>query len=133
MTRTRGLVTGPSFTSDVSLPDALFVCLLGSPHPRARLVSLDDSRARSLPGVVAVLSAASAPEVFETELRFRGDRVAACAAESVDSARRAIEALAPTYEILPPLGSQTPTSAPRSSWNPRASRQRSPRRTTSWK
>lgn len=102
MTRMRGLGGGPSFTNDVPIRDALFVSLLVSPHPRARLLALDDSRASPLPGIVTVCSSLSAPEVFAGELRFRGDRVAACAAESAEAARRAIDALVPSYETLPP-------------------------------
>jgi len=41
---------------DVALPGMLHGKLLRSPHAHARLVSVDASRARALPGVEAVLT-----------------------------------------------------------------------------
>ncbi|MBI5602715.1 MAG: xanthine dehydrogenase family protein molybdopterin-binding subunit [Deltaproteobacteria bacterium] len=43
------------YTMDVHLPGMLFMRFLTSPHPHARVVRLDTSRAESLPGVRVVL------------------------------------------------------------------------------
>lgn len=44
------------FTADISLPDMTHAAIVRSPHPHARIVSVQDDRARGLPGVRAVLS-----------------------------------------------------------------------------
>ena len=56
------LVTGTGrFVDDVRVPGMLHAAVLRSPHAHARLVSLDTKRARDLPGVRAVLTAADVP------------------------------------------------------------------------
>src|SRR5262245_2744116 len=53
------LLTGRgSFVDDIQLPDMLYAAALRSPHAHARIRSIDVSSARSLPGVVAVLTGA---------------------------------------------------------------------------
>ena len=50
-------VTGRAkYTGDVQLPGMLFARVLRSPHPHARIKSIDVSRARALPGVKAVIT-----------------------------------------------------------------------------
>src|SRR6266498_2582166 len=44
------------FTDDVTLPRMLHVAFVRSPHAHARIVSIDGSQARALPGVVAVVT-----------------------------------------------------------------------------
>jgi len=61
------LVTGKgSFVDDVQLPDMLHAAILRSPHAHARIRAIDAAAARSMPGVVAVLTGAtvSAQGVF---------------------------------------------------------------------
>src|SRR5947208_6993226 len=54
----RGKVTGEAhFTADVIRPDMLWGKILRSPLAHARIVKIDASRARSLPGVKAVITA----------------------------------------------------------------------------
>lgn len=51
------LVTGQGcFVDDLELPDMLHAAVLRSPHAHARLMAIDASAARNLPGVVAVLT-----------------------------------------------------------------------------
>ena len=51
------LVTGQaSYVDDMKLPNMLHASFLRSPHAHARIKAIDASAARSLPGVVAVLS-----------------------------------------------------------------------------
>jgi aerobic carbon-monoxide dehydrogenase large subunit len=47
-----------NYVDDVKLPGMLFGDFVRSPHAHARVVSIDASRAKALPGVVAVLTAA---------------------------------------------------------------------------
>src|SRR5215831_10965074 len=44
------------YTADVSLPGMLFARVLRSPHPHARIRSIDLSKARALPGVTAIVT-----------------------------------------------------------------------------
>src|SRR5438270_10816213 len=44
------------FADDVSLPDQVFACFLRSPHPHARIVSIDTTAAAPLPGIVRIVT-----------------------------------------------------------------------------
>ena len=58
------IVTGRAqYADDFYLPDMLYGRILHSPHPHARIRSIDVTRARALPGVVDVVTAADAPEL----------------------------------------------------------------------
>jgi putative selenate reductase molybdopterin-binding subunit len=98
-----------TFTDDVSLPGLLHARVLTSPHPHARIVRVSADAARGLAGVAAVLTHDDFPTaprgdaLFDPHLRFAGDRVAVAAAEDVDVARSACEAVDVDYEILPAL------------------------------
>ncbi len=53
----RQRVTGKAtYTSDVSVPGMLYARVLRSPHPHARIVKIDASKALAMPGVKAVVS-----------------------------------------------------------------------------
>src|SRR3979411_3137700 len=57
-------VTGRTqYVGDVQLPGLLQARLLRSPHAHARITRIDATRARALPGVRAVLTAADIPEL----------------------------------------------------------------------
>src|SRR6516164_7898879 len=57
-------VTGRTqYVPDVQIPNLLHARLLRSPHAHARIKRIDVSRARALPGVRAVLTAADVPEL----------------------------------------------------------------------
>ena len=49
------------YTSDIYLPGMLVGKVVRSPHPHARILSIDTSAAESLPGVHAVLTPFDAP------------------------------------------------------------------------
>ncbi|HSH75608.1 MAG TPA: hypothetical protein VLA09_08005, partial [Longimicrobiales bacterium] len=50
-------VTGRAeYTRDIRVPGMLYARVLRSPHPHARIRSVDVSRARALPGVRAVIT-----------------------------------------------------------------------------
>jgi CO/xanthine dehydrogenase Mo-binding subunit len=85
-------VTGAArYTFDIAIPGMLHAKVLRSPHPHARIVSIDASRAEALPGVVAVVTGADAvklpdpyygvairdqPVIAIDKVRYVGDMVA---------------------------------------------------------
>lgn len=101
------------YTDDLALPGMLHGALLLSPHPHARIVSIDLSRASALPGVRAIVTGADAPDhrhgmlihdetpLARERVRYAGEPVAAVAADDVETARRAAALIAVTYEVLP--------------------------------
>jgi len=97
------------YSSDVRLPGQLYARVLRSPHPHARITSIDIRRAEALPGVYAVLSSANAPAItwyeksllFDSTVRFAGDEVAVVAAESEEIADDALRLIDVVYEPLP--------------------------------
>jgi 4-hydroxybenzoyl-CoA reductase subunit alpha len=104
------------YTDDISLPGMLHAKTLRSPHPHARIVRIDASRALALPGVHAVITGADMPTKYgvipwtpdETALavdkvRFVGDEVAAVAAVDEDTANAALELIEVEYELLPAI------------------------------
>ncbi len=107
-------VTGAiAYADDIDLPGMLFCKLLRSQHPYARIVSIDTSAARAMPGVVAVITGDDLPVKYgimptcEDELalehekvRFVGDPVAAVAAVDEETALAACRAIEVGYEPL---------------------------------
>lgn len=112
----------PAFVDDIELPGMLYAKILHSPHAHARIVKIDASRARQLPGVQAVLThhdvkripfataGQGYPEpspydtvMLDNKVRYVGDRVAVVAAESPEIAERALEQIDVEYEILPAI------------------------------
>ena len=97
------------YTADVQLPGILVGKILRSPHPHAKIVSVDTSRAESMNGVYAVVTPFDVPKgniapdlpILDTEVRFVGDEVAAVAAEDEDLAQDAIGRIVVDYEVLP--------------------------------
>ncbi|MBL8225068.1 MAG: molybdopterin-dependent oxidoreductase [Chromatiales bacterium] len=106
-------LTGRSlFTDDVVLPGMLVGKVVRSPHARARILSIDTSAARALPGVKAVITHAEAAKVviginqplFRSDtVNYIGDEVAAVAAVDEATAARAAALVRVEYEPLPPL------------------------------
>jgi CO/xanthine dehydrogenase Mo-binding subunit len=108
-------VTGAyAYGSDLRAENMLFGVTLRSPHASARIRSIDVSAASRSAGVAAVLTAADLPgrTTFGLEfcdqpvlagdvVRYAGEPVAIVAAETVDQARRAAEAIEVVYELLP--------------------------------
>jgi CO/xanthine dehydrogenase Mo-binding subunit len=109
-----GKVTGTAvYGADFTLPGMLVGRVFRSTEPHARLVRLDVARARALPGVRAVLTAADVPAVRyggalkdETvfaagKVRYAGQPVAAVAATTPEAAEAALAAIEAVYEPLP--------------------------------
>jgi len=120
-----------SYVADFAPRDALVVKMLWSPHPHARIVSIDVSETEGMPGVKAVLWHGNVPRIahctagqgfpepspydtfmFDTKVRFVGDRVAAVAAETEAQALAAVAAIKVEYELLTPVLSIDEAMAP---------------------
>ena len=104
------------FADDLRFPGLLHAAVLRSGHPHARVVELDVSGARALPGVAAVLTARDVPgrnafgllvadqPVFAADkVRCVGDALAAVVAASEEAAREALARIRVRYEPLPVL------------------------------
>jgi CO/xanthine dehydrogenase Mo-binding subunit len=91
------------YATRVLLPNMIFAKLLTNPHPRAKVRTLDASKAEKMPGVVYILTPQNAPKTYPlpAELFFQGEVVAIVAAETEDLAEDAVAAIQVEYDILP--------------------------------
>ena len=89
-------VTGRAkYTHDMQLPGMLYGRILRSPHPHARVTSVDVSRAASHLGVKAVFN-------FDVQTaRYVGQEIAAVAATTREAAEEALRLIDVAYETLP--------------------------------
>jgi CO/xanthine dehydrogenase Mo-binding subunit len=107
-------VTGQAqYTGDIQLPGMLYARVLRSPHPHAKIVSIDASKAGSLPGVKAVIHHGNAQIpwssgghthrrfIFNNPVRYVGDAVAAIAATDRHIAEDALALIEVKYEKIP--------------------------------
>ena len=105
----------------MDLPDMLYAATLRCPHGHARVVKVELAKAREMPGVRAILSAAdkeadlpwynkmgppgsnpgSTSKLFDPNCRYAGDEVAVVAAETQAQAWDAVRAIEVQYEKLP--------------------------------
>lgn len=117
----RAKVTGAAtYVADIDRPDMLHAKLLHSPYAHANIKSINVEKALSLPGVATVLTYKDVPQIYYTScghphpsdtpedtlilsqrLRYRGDVVAAVAAETKEIAAAALELIEVEYEVLP--------------------------------
>jgi xanthine dehydrogenase D subunit len=104
------------YSSDLQVEGMLWGVTVRSPHPYARIISIDVSQARSSPGVAAVLTHEDVPgrKLYGLEIadqpvlafdfvRYWGEAVALIAAEHPEQARRAAESVRVEYEVLSPV------------------------------
>ena len=110
-------VTGQAVYADDMLPPRTLHCrILRSPHPHARILSIDTSAARRLPGVLSVITGADLPIKFgilpvtqderaleHEKVRYVGDPIAAVAATEEEIAAAACDAITVEYEVLEPV------------------------------
>ncbi|MBI2828543.1 MAG: molybdopterin-dependent oxidoreductase [Acidobacteria bacterium] len=108
-------VTGAfKYASDIRLPGMLVGKILRSPHPYARILAMDVTKAQALPGVAAVLTPDDVPEgewgersfnyrgrVLNDKPRFAGDEIAAVAAVNEHVAEAALALIEIKWEVLP--------------------------------
>ena len=113
-----GHVSGTAlYLDDVpSGPGSLEAAVVLSPHPHARIRSIDVSRALAAPGVATVITAADIPgkndiAPIRTDepllaagvVEHEGQIVAAVAAQTLDQARTAAKLVSIEYEVLEPV------------------------------
>ena len=103
------------YIDDMSFPGMLHAALLQSPLPHARILKIDTSRAKRLPGVKAVITSKDAgmirygvsparydETVFcKDRVRYIGDEIAAVAAIDKETAEAAVKLIEVDYEELP--------------------------------
>jgi xanthine dehydrogenase molybdenum-binding subunit len=106
-------VTGKAiYIHDLKVPGMLYGKILYSPHPHARILSIDTTKAERFPGVKAVLTGYNIPVIKfgfykdnvplkANKVRSFRDEVAAVAATDPDIAEEALELIKVEYEILP--------------------------------
>lgn len=95
-------VTGKTqFAADLALPGMAWGALLRSRRPHARIVSVNTAKAARMPGVLAVLTAEDGPGLVGDVVRYRGEAIAAVAAETRAQARAAARAIEVVYRDLP--------------------------------
>ena len=119
-----------SYTDDMTLPGALHGIVLRSPHAAAKIVSMDTTAAKAIPGVAGVYTSADLdadgigelpcqaliknkdgsdihnpghPVLARGAVRHAGDPVAFIVAETIEAARDAAEAIAIDYDVLPSI------------------------------
>jgi aerobic carbon-monoxide dehydrogenase large subunit len=119
------LLTGQGrYLDDIAVPDLLHACFLRSPHAHARIRSIAAARARAMPGVVAIVTAAELTQWTTTlrmappieglqpteittlpidKVRFQGDPVVCIVATDRYLAEDAAETVEIDYEVLPPV------------------------------
>jgi putative selenate reductase molybdopterin-binding subunit len=119
------------YTFDVAMEGMLHIKMLRSPHPHARIVSIDKTAALALPGVHAVLTYEDSPDrlfstarhevvemdpddtrVLDTVVRFIGQKVAAVVAETEAIAEEGCRRLKVDYELLPAVFDPAQAIAP---------------------
>ncbi len=108
------------YTFDTSIEGLLHIKMLRSPHPHAKIISIDKTAALAVPGVHAVLTFEDAPDrlfstarhekasmdpddtrVLDNVVRFIGQKVAAVVAETEAAAEQGCRRLEVGYDILP--------------------------------
>lgn len=112
----------PLFTDDLTAKDYLIVKALRSPHAFAKIVSIDTSKAKLVPGIECVLTHEDVPHIRFTEagqtypeaspydryiledmVRYVGDEVALVAGTTEKAVNKALKLIKVEYEILTPV------------------------------
>jgi carbon-monoxide dehydrogenase large subunit len=124
-----GLLAGAGrFSDDISLPGQSYLGFVRSPHPHARIVSIDATAALAMPGVLAAITGADLvaagvkplplapifkrpdgspgatplrPALAHEVVRFVGEAVVALVAETRAQLKDALEAVEVDYDDLP--------------------------------
>ncbi len=103
------------YAADYDMPGMLWCKILRSPHPHAKILNIDTSRAEKLPGVKAICTGKDfggwtwgwmpktrdEPPLAVDKVRYLAEAVAAVAALDEDTAEEATELIGVEYEELP--------------------------------
>ncbi|WP_227846031.1 molybdopterin cofactor-binding domain-containing protein [Clostridioides sp. ES-S-0145-01] len=108
------------YTADMKIPNMLYAKVLFSPIAHAKIKKIDTSKAEKLEGVKAIATYKNSPQkafnsamrfyehelpeveyIFDDTVRFVGDKVAAVAAEDLQTAEKALKLIEVEYEELP--------------------------------
>jgi putative selenate reductase molybdopterin-binding subunit len=119
------------YTFDTAIEGLLHIKLKRSPHPHARIISIDKRAALGVPGVHMVLASEDAPDllfstarhekawmdpddtlVLDKVVRFIGQKVAAVVADTEAAAEEGCRRLDVEYEILPAVFDAAQAIAP---------------------
>jgi CO/xanthine dehydrogenase Mo-binding subunit len=105
-----------AYSSDLWHEDMVWGATLRSPHPYARITSIDITGALTVPGVHAVLTHENVPGdnryglmlpdqpvLASTVVRYEGEPVALVAADHPETARRAMKRIKVGYDVLVPV------------------------------
>ncbi|MEU4445862.1 molybdopterin cofactor-binding domain-containing protein [Actinosynnema sp. NPDC050801] len=105
-----------AYASDLWHEDMIWGTTLRSPHPYARIVSVDLTEALKVPGVYAVLTHQDVPGLnryglehkdqpvlAEDVVRYQGEPVALVGADHPETAQRAMKRIKVEYEVLRPV------------------------------
>lgn len=108
------------FTADIQLPGMLICGILRSPHPHAKILNIDVSKAQKMPGVKAILTGKDTigikhgfvetprypPDqniLAQSKVRHVGEEVAAVAAIDRKTVNKALDLIEVEYEVLPAI------------------------------
>ncbi|GAA3659484.1 xanthine dehydrogenase molybdenum binding subunit apoprotein [Lentzea atacamensis] len=105
-----------AYASDLWHEDMIWGATLRSPHPYARIVSVDLTEALKVPGVYAVLTHSDVPgrNLYGLEhkdqpvlavdvVRYQGEPIALVGADHPETALRAMKKIAVVYDVLEPV------------------------------
>ncbi|MDX8035773.1 molybdopterin cofactor-binding domain-containing protein [Lentzea sp. BCCO 10_0856] len=105
-----------AYASDLWHEDMIWGATLRSPHPYARITSVDITEALKVPGVYAVLTHSDVPgrNLYGLEhkdqpvlavdiVRYQGEAVALVGADHPETALRAMKKIVVTYDVLEPV------------------------------
>lgn len=112
----------PVYTDDMTTKDYLIVKALRSPHAFAKILSIDTSKAKLVPGIECVLTHEDVPKIRFTEagqtypesspydryilediVRYVGDEVALVAGTSEKAVNKALKLIKVEYEVMEPV------------------------------
>ncbi|GHH56177.1 molybdopterin cofactor-binding domain-containing protein [Lentzea cavernae] len=105
-----------AYASDLWHEDMIWGATLRSPHPYARITSVDITEALKVPGVYAVLTHSDVPgrNLYGLEhkdqpvlavdvVRYQGEPIALVGADHPETAQRAMKKIVVTYDVLEPV------------------------------
>lgn len=112
----------PVYCDDLALKDCLIVKLLRSPHAHARIVSIDCTAAKRVPGIEAIYTYQDVPKsrftlagqtypepspydrkILDEYVRYVGDEVAIVVGKDNECVDRAMKLIKVKYEVLPAI------------------------------